>query len=46
MGLAKIRLENLGYSVYFENDRYEYKGEIKVVEVNELMIAIKNGVEN
>ena len=44
--LARIRLENLYYSVYFENDRYEYKGETKVVEINELMIAIKNGIEN
>ncbi len=39
--LSKIRFENIGYNVYFTNDEYIYKGEIKKVQSNELLIAIK-----
>ena len=33
--------ENKGYKVYFTNAKYTYKNEDKIVEPNELMIAIK-----
>ncbi len=39
--LAKIKLENLKYKVYFIGDTYEYKGQTKEIETNELMVAIK-----
>lgn len=39
--LAKNKFENMQYEVYFIGDTYEYQGEIKEVEQNELMIAIK-----
>ncbi len=40
--LAKNKFENMGYNVYFINDQYSYNGEIKTVEQNEFMVAIKN----
>ena len=40
--LAKNKFENMGYKVYFINDQYSYNGEIKKVEQNEFMVAIKN----
>lgn len=39
--LTKIKLENLQYQVYFTKDEYQYKGERKIVQDNELMVAIK-----
>ena len=39
--LAKIKLENLKYKVYFIGDTYEYKGKTKEIETNELLVAIK-----
>lgn len=39
--LCKTRLENLGYMVYFTGARYNYGGRSKVVETNNLMIALK-----
>ena len=39
--LAKNKFENMQYEVYFIGDTYEYQGEVKEVEQNELMIAIK-----
>ena len=39
--LSKNRFENTKYKVYFTGDKYEYKGKIKTVQDNELMIAIK-----
>lgn len=33
--------ENKDYNVYFTNAKYTYKNEDKIVEPNELMIAIK-----
>ena len=38
---AKTRLENLNYQVYFTGAKYSYKGERKIVESNDYMIAIK-----
>lgn len=42
--LCKTRLENLGYQVFFTGARYMYQGENKVVETNELMVAIKEEI--
>ena len=39
--LCKTRLENLGNQVYFTGAKYTYGGRKKVVESNDLMIAIK-----
>ena len=39
--LCKTRLENLGYQVFFTGARYMYQGENRVVETNELMVAVK-----
>ena len=44
--LSKIRLENLGYKVYLTGDEYFYNGELKKVENNELLIAIKKNKLN
>lgn len=44
--LAKIRLENLNYQVYFTDDEYTYNGIIKKVEPNQLMVAVKKGENN
>ena len=43
LDVNKDYFENKGYKVYFTGDNYEYKGEAKQVEQNELLIAIKNG---
>ena len=40
--LARNKFENLGYKVYFTVAKYNYKGEEKVVESNEYLIAIKD----
>lgn len=39
--LCRIRLENLGYQVYFTGAKYNYENENKVVQDNELLVAIK-----
>ena len=39
--LTRTKLENLGYKVYFTGAKYIYKNENKVVEDNQLMVAIK-----
>ncbi len=41
LSLAKIRLENMNYLVYFTGAKYKYKGESKRVKDNEYMVAIK-----
>ncbi|MBP3830998.1 MAG: hypothetical protein ILA02_01260 [Clostridia bacterium] len=38
---AKTRLENLNYQVYFTGAKFSYKGERKIVESNDYMVAIK-----
>lgn len=40
--LAKNRFENMNYRVYFTNDVYNYNNQEMAVQINELMIAIKN----
>ena len=39
---SKIRLENLGYKVYFTGDSYTYNNATKIVKDNELLVAIKS----
>lgn len=39
--LAKNKFENMGYNVYFTDAKYTYRNERKIVQSNELMIAIK-----
>lgn len=41
LGIAKNKFENMGYSVYFTNDTFEYNGIKMKVPLNELMVAIK-----
>lgn len=38
---AKIRLENLGYQVYFTGARFKIGDEVRIVKTTEYMIAIK-----
>ena len=40
--LARNRLENLNYKVYFTGAKYTYQNEERVVQDNELIVAIKN----
>ena len=42
--LSRTRLENLGYSVYFTGAKYNYQDTIKIVEPNELLVAIKDNL--
>lgn len=44
--LIKIKLENLGYRVYFTGDKYIFNETNKQVEENELLIAIKEQEKN
>lgn len=39
--LIRNKLNNLGYATYFKDAEYEYEGKKKIVEMNELVIAIK-----
>ena len=39
--LAKIRLENLYYKTYFTGAEFIYKNVTRIVNDNELMVAIK-----
>lgn len=39
--LARTRLMNLNYQVYFTNAEYTYKGERRKVQSNEYIVAIK-----
>lgn len=38
---AKIRLENLGYQVYFTGAKFKYKDKTRIVTDNYYLIAIK-----
>lgn len=40
--MAKWKLEDIGYDVYFSGAKYTYKGNRYMVGDNELMIAIKS----
>ena len=44
--LSRNKLENNGYDVYFTGAKYKYHGEEKVVETNQYIVAIKDGVNN
>ncbi|MBQ2917124.1 MAG: hypothetical protein IJE59_02985 [Clostridia bacterium] len=44
--MAKVRLENLGYSVYLTGEIYSENKEIKIVEINEEIVAIKKEESN
>lgn len=39
--LVRNKLENLGYNVYFTGAKYDYNGEKRTVESNELLVAVK-----
>lgn len=39
--VSKNYFENKNYKVYFVGDKFEYQNAKRVVETNELMIAIK-----
>ena len=39
--LAKVRLENIGYRIYFTGTEFVYKKATRIVNDNELMVAIK-----
>lgn len=41
LSLCKTRLENLDYQVFFTGAKFTYKGQKKVVQDNELLVAIK-----
>ena len=43
--LCKTRLEKLGSQVYFTGAKYTYGGRKKVVESNDLMVAVKEEIE-
>ena len=43
---AKIKLENLGYQVYFTGEKFKYNDRIITVESNDYFIAIKNKIKN
>lgn len=40
--LAKNKFENMKYEVFFTGDKYTYQNVERVVQDNELMIAIKS----
>lgn len=39
--LAKNKLENLGYNVYFQGDKFVYNNANRMVQDNEYIVAIK-----
>lgn len=39
--LSRTRLENMGYKVYFTGAKFVYENTPKIVEDNELMVAIR-----
>ena len=40
--LAGIKLTNMGYTVYFQDQKFIYKEAKRRVQINELIIAIKD----
>ena len=40
--LARNKLENKGYDVYFTFSNYIYKGKEEIVGINDFIVAIKN----
>ena len=43
--LMQTKLVNMGYLVYFTGARYKYKNENRIVESNEILVAIKDEIE-
>lgn len=43
--LIRNKLHHLGYIAYFRSTEYEYEGKKRIVEDNELVIAIKKNEE-
>lgn len=43
--LVKNKLNNMGYLVYFTDEKYRYKNANMTVQANELLIAIKEEKE-
>ena len=41
--LARTRLENMDYLVYFTGGKYKYNGKDMIVKDNEYLVAIKGG---
>ncbi len=39
--LSRTRLENLNYKVYFTGEQYTYNNRERIVEDNQLLVAIK-----
>ena len=39
--LAQIKLNNMGYKVYFENEEFDYNDAHRRVQCNEILTAIK-----
>lgn len=44
--LAKIKLENMNYRVYLQDEKYTYENANRTVQINELLIAIRNYSKN
>lgn len=42
LSYCRTRLKNLGYRVYTTGQQFTYKNAHRIVQINELMIAIKN----
>lgn len=42
LALSKIRLENLGYRVYFTGAKFIYNETNRIVQDNELLVAVKD----
>ena len=40
--LARTRLENMDYNVYFTGGKYKFNGKDMVVQENEYLVAIKS----
>lgn len=40
--LAKIYFENKGYQVYFEDEKYVYQNAHRTVQINEVLIAVRD----
>lgn len=39
--LAKIKLENINYRVYLQDEKYTYENANRTVQINEVLIAIR-----
>lgn len=42
LNLICIKLNNLNYSIYHTGEKYSYNNQLKTVQQNELLVAIKN----